>query len=620
MKRILKQLLVLLLCVLMLWSGCTSVAAKTPDATKLKQLGSEILTASNAEKLLQSVGNSSADWQLLAAAKLEIAPEGTRGAIKQSIKTVWESGGYQKATDAQRAAIAYAAAGGDITDVLGDGGIDLAREWIYDNATCISGGINTIIYGLLALDAGGVSIPASAMHTRESMVRALLALQLAPSGGFALAGTAPDPDMTAMAITALAPYYRQNAAVAKAVEQALLYLSKVQLKNGGFQSYGTEGCESAAQVVIALTALGIDPAADGRFVKSGGDPISAMLGFRVGAGQYSHTVGGKANGIATAQVFCAISAYYRFLKKISPFYASNVAPAAVYKQLVVVEQPKTENTSSVSATVGGGASSGTSKGTNSSVPISATDPVESDAAVTSAPKAPQTSSGAEAAQPTKTNGDENEVSKQNEKGGIGWKEIIAILLAVIAVAMGAVVFALYRRGNRLLKNPCAGLLMAAAALLIAAILLLTVRIQSVEDYYADVSGPNGQVIGQVTVAVECKTLCDSPEVVPKELKEYIPPNGELLPQAEYPIYAGETVFSLLKRVAKQEKLPLEYSETSGAYVEGIGYLYEFACGELSGWIYAVNGEQAEVACSDHQLSDGDVIVWSYTLELGQDID
>ena len=48
------------------------------------------------------------------------------------------------------------------------------------------------------------------------------------------------------------------------------------------------------------------------------------------------------------------------------------------------------------------------------------------------------------------------------------------------------------------------------------------------------------------------------------------------------------------------------------YVEGINNLYEFDCGEQSGWMYAVNGWYPNYGCSAYTLSDGDVIGWAYT--------
>jgi hypothetical protein len=56
-----------------------------------------------------------------------------------------------------------------------------------------------------------------------------------------------------------------------------------------------------------------------------------------------------------------------------------------------------------------------------------------------------------------------------------------------------------------------------------------------------------------------------------------------------------------------------------AYVEAIQNLYEFDCGELSGWMYRVNGVFPNYGCSRYTLKAGDVVEWLYTCDLGRDI-
>ena len=58
---------------------------------------------------------------------------------------------------------------------------------------------------------------------------------------------------------------------------------------------------------------------------------------------------------------------------------------------------------------------------------------------------------------------------------------------------------------------------------------------------------------------------------------------------------------------------------NSAYIEGINNLYEFDCGELSGWMYKVNGWFPNYGCSRYQLKEGDVIEWVYTCDLGVDV-
>lgn len=115
---------------------------------------------------------------------------------------------------------------------------------------------------LIALDSHDYEIPKAVagktQTTREALIDAILAAQLS-DGGWNVNGNGSDADMTAMAIQALAPYYNSNAKVKSAVDDALKRLSKMQEGNGGYTSWGTANAESVAQVIVALTSLGIDP-------------------------------------------------------------------------------------------------------------------------------------------------------------------------------------------------------------------------------------------------------------------------------------------------------------------------------------------------------------------------
>ena len=87
---------------------------------------------------------------------------------------------------------------------------------------------------------------------------------------------------------------------------------------------------------------------------------------------------------------------------------------------------------------------------------------------------------------------------------------------------------------------------------------------------------------------------------------------------------GDTVYSVLSRAVRYNKIQMEYQGArdnpfGSVYIQGINYLYEFSCGELSGWMYRVNGKFPEYGCSLYGLSDGDVIEWVYTCDLGRDV-
>ena len=138
------------------------------------------------------------------------------------------------------------------------------------------------------------------------------------SGGFPTVGETPDIDMTAMAIQALAPH-KDGAKVAAAIEKALSYLSSKQLPSGAFEYFGAENCENCAQVIMALSSLGIDAETDERFIKNGVSVYDALLSYRLPDGKFEHVHGGGANGAATAQAYCALINNDR----LKPFYVIN---------------------------------------------------------------------------------------------------------------------------------------------------------------------------------------------------------------------------------------------------------------------------------------------------------
>ena len=218
-----------------------------------------------------------------------------------------------KVTDNARVILALTAIGKDVTNV---GGHNLLKG--LDNMAYVqTQGINGPIFTLIALDSH--NYPTMGDVTREKLIQAILDAQLS-DGGWDLSADKADTDMTAMAIQALAPYYKTNETVKAAVDKALEALSALQRNDGGFGSWGTINSESCDQVIVALTALGIDPTADSRFVKNGNTVLDALAGFYVTGGGFRHTAGGERNGMATEQGYYALASYYRFLNGQTSLY------------------------------------------------------------------------------------------------------------------------------------------------------------------------------------------------------------------------------------------------------------------------------------------------------------
>ena len=139
--------------------------------------------------------------------------------------------------------------------------------------------------------------------------------------------------------------------------------------------------------------------------------------------------------------------------------------------------------------------------------------------------------------------------------------------------------------------------------------------------------PENQIVDKntaytCTFSIECSTILNNLSMLEPEKLEMVPFDGVILAEMTVVFYEGESVFDVLQRVCKENKIHMEASWTpmyNSAYIEGIHNLYEFDCGALSGWMYKVNGWYPNYGCSRYQLLDGDVVEWRYTCDLGNDI-
>lgn len=125
-----------------------------------------------------------------------------------------------------------------------------------------------------------------------------------------------------------------------------------------------------------------------------------------------------------------------------------------------------------------------------------------------------------------------------------------------------------------------------------------------------------------TLSVRCDTILKNMKYLDPEKVELVPKDGVIFPAQKVTFYEGESVFNVLQREMKKHKIHMEFQNTpiyNSAYIEGINNLYEFDCGELSGWMYKVNGWFPNYGCSRYQLKQGDVVEWVYTCDLGRDV-
>ena len=259
-------------------------------------------------------GSSVSDWTALAMARAGIADDyaGYLARLQAYVERQYaENGGLHavKATEYHRIALTAAALGGDPAafGAKPDGtAIDLVAEGTYNwQGDDLGGqGLNGWIFALLTMDAVGAEVPADARYSRQDMLDAIVSAQL-PDGGFSLGGGAMDVDITAMALQALAPYQQQYPEV---IDAALNALSAAQTVTGGFESWGAQSSESCAQVILALTALNIDPTADERFQKNQRNVVEALMDFRLSDGGFAHEKDGPLDAMACEQAMQALTA------------------------------------------------------------------------------------------------------------------------------------------------------------------------------------------------------------------------------------------------------------------------------------------------------------------------
>lgn len=260
-----------------------------------------------------------------------------------------------KATEWHRIALAVLACGGDPTHFGRDengADINLIADGVYDRGkTADLGrqGLNGWLWGLITLDSMKYTIPAGASYTRTELVKTILSYQLSDDG-FNLRvaqGSTADPDITAMAIQSMGPYYRTSTLNVKdPVDRALERLSQLQLDTADFRSWGTRNSESTSQVIISLCSVGIDPQNDPRFVKNGLNLLDALFYYQQEDGGFAHSyeldegnpsaVPGESDSMATDQALLALVSVWRQAQGMSPLY--DFRPGGVSSKILTPEE------------------------------------------------------------------------------------------------------------------------------------------------------------------------------------------------------------------------------------------------------------------------------------------
>lgn len=125
----------------------------------------------------------------------------------------------------------------------------------------------------------------------------------------------------------------------------------------------------------------------------------------------------------------------------------------------------------------------------------------------------------------------------------------------------------------------------------------------------------------VTLIINCAAVLDNMDRLTEGKAGLIPSDGIIF-SGTVVFYEDESVFNVLLREVRKNRIHMEFVNIpfyNSAYIEGIANLYEFDCGDGSGWMYSVNGQFPNYGSSRYTLSDGDVVVWLYTCDRGADV-
>ena len=565
-------------------------------AYKLEESGADDVQEWIDGYLTDKAGTMS-EWYIIA-----LSQDGVRGmdSYECALRGYISSNTIHSATTREKLALALCAAGSSdsyIADILDD--------------SIGANGIMSRIYGLHVLNNGYTC----GDYTAESVADELLDLQY-PDGGWALFGDYGDIDVTAMTIQALAPQYDERSDVEAAIDRGLDFLSRKQMDDGGYKGFGKPNPESSAQVLTALSALGIDCQEDSRFIKDGNTIIDSMVTYRLDDGSYCHEAGGGFNETATIQAMYSFVAYKRLLEGKSSLYImdnrrelsskggdtpNTTAPAATSAGEAAVTTARNSAESGSTTTVTSSAVSAGSSAARTSASVKST------ATVTAAGSSVQTAASSELSAATSVTTAKAVISANSDDECGGYKPIAIIVIIGAGALLSVLLLAL---GKRSYKN----FLFVGAAVVVGVVIVLVTDIRSADEYYGS-SAVKENAVGAVTMEIRCDT------VLGKSDSEYIPEDGVILPVTSFDIEAGDTVYDVLTDAAQTYGLQIDArgGSKSMIYVAGINYLYEFDFGDLSGWVYHVNGISPSRNSGDYVLSDGDVIEWLYTCELGHDL-
>ena len=538
-----------------------------------------------------TIGSSSGEWAVLALARgnadvLNSYYDGYYDRVVAYVRANISSGklNADKSTDNARIALALTAIGEDPTSVGGHNLLTALDDVTYD----LKQGVNGPIWALIALDSKNYT-----SSSRDELIEAILGNRTS-DGGWALDGNATDVDMTAMAIQALAPYYKSNKNVQDAVDAALAWLSSKQsIIDGGFSSWGNANAESCAQVIVALSALNIDADTDSRFVKNGHSALENLLTFEQADGSFLHTLPGSDNDnnqMSSEQGTYALVAYDRYVNNRNSLYnMSDVQKredANAQEVIDMIDAIGTVDEYSYDAIA---------EARNAYNKLSAADKkkVTNYTILTDAEAAYKTIlSEKQSTQYKQLKEHYDELlNDKTKKYGTAAKKKLQSILQTAQKDMNA-------------AESCE-------------------RVMTIyEKAYADLDAVKP---GDMEVTFRLIGALEATQDVNLTSNSYLPEYVTWVPTTTYSLQENATVYDLFTEAMSDAGL--RYIGAESNYVStiyapsclGSYALSEFTNGRRSGWMYTVNGTHPNQGLKNWTLKDGDVVIWHYVNDYSHEV-
>lgn len=489
-----------------------------------------------------------------------------------------------KSTENSRIILALTAIGEDPTSVGGRNLLTALNDLTYVKKQ----GSNGPIWALIAVDSGNYEYT-----KREQLIEAILA-DRTDDGGWTYGEGGADADMTAMAIQALAPYNDdEHPTVKSAISTALKLLSGMQNDDGGFSSMGYRNCESAAQVVVALSALGLDANTDSRFVKNGHSVLENLLTYEQADGSFWHLIDGSGNAnnqMSAEQGTYALVAYDRYVKNKNSLYdMTDVVKredASAQEVIDMIDSIGEVNEYSYDAIA---------EARNAYNKLSTAD------------RANVTNYN------TLTAAEDVYKAILSERQTERYKELKAYYDELLNDKT--------KKYGNAAKKKLQSILQTAQKEMNAA-----VSCERVEDIFQKAKSDLDAVKpGDIEVTFRLIGALEATQDVDLTKDSYLPEYVTWVPTTTYALQENATVYDLFTEAMSDAGL--RYIGAESNYVSTIyapsclgGYtLSEFTNGKKSGWMYTVNGTHPNQGLKNWTLNDNDVVVWHYVNDYSHEV-